>query len=298
MPSEDIFVLTNKENSSKVLEQIGELDKDFSQKNILTEPMSLNTAPAIALAVKHLVEKEKVDSDEPLIFLPSDHYIGQKEIYLELVKKALSEVGDHIGTIGIVPKSPETSYGYIKKGEKSGDYFNVSEFKEKPSKEVAEKYLDSGEYLWNAGMYLFNAQTFSQELESHAPDIFKIFNQDWEKFIQDFSQVPSISIDFAISEKTNKAIVFAGDFGWSDIGSFDSLAEVLGEDGMKDQKYVGIDSKNIFVHSTSGKLVTTVGVDDLIIIENGDSILIQKKGRGEDVKKLVDKLKENNFPEL
>jgi mannose-1-phosphate guanylyltransferase/mannose-6-phosphate isomerase len=147
-------------------------------------------------------------------------------------------------------------------------------------------------------MYLFNAKTFVQELEKHAPKIYKFFIKKWDISIKEFSRMPSISIDFAISEKTDKAIVFSGDFDWSDIGSFDSLAEMLEKNGQKNHKHVGVDSKNIFVHSSSDKLVTTIGVDDLVIVENNDSILIQKRGKGEDVKKLVEHLKKNNFREV
>jgi mannose-1-phosphate guanylyltransferase/mannose-6-phosphate isomerase len=298
MPSKNIFVLTNEDNYFNALNQIGEVDNKFSKKNIIVEPASLNTAPAIAYAVKHLMEREKINHDEPLVFLPSDHFIGNKKNFLKIIRKALLKVGNHIGTIGLVPKSPETSYGYIKKGEKVGDYFKVSEFKEKPDKKTAEKYLASEKYLWNAGIYLFNAKTFVQELEKHAPEIYKFFIKKWDISIKEFSLMPSISIDFAISEKTDKAIVFSGDFDWSDIGSFDSLAEMLEKNGQKNHKHVGVDSKNIFVHSSSDKLVTTIGVDDLVIVENNDSILIQKRGKGEDVKKLVEHLKKNNFREV
>lgn len=298
MPAENIFFVTNQENHFNVFNQIKEVEPNFPEKNILAEPASLNTAPAMALAVKYLLEKEKVSPDEPIIFLPSDHYIEKKEVYLGLVKKALANVGKHIGTIGMTPTKPETGYGYIRKGTALGGLNLVLEFKEKPSQEVAKRYLASGEYVWNAGMYLFSARTFVSELNKYAPEIYQVFSQTYDAFLTNFQKLPSASFDVAISEKSQNLVVFEGDFGWNDIGSFDSLAETMSEKNMANGRQIQIDSKNVFVHSESGRLVATLGVEDLIIVENNDSILIQKRGRSEDVKKIVEVLKEKEFKEL
>ena len=298
MPNENIFFVTNKDNFFNVLNQIREIDKNFSEKQIIVEPAGLNTAPAIALSVKYLLEIIKIDQNDPIIFLPSDHYIENKKEYLNIVKKALAEVDNKIGTIGIKPLSPETGYGYIRKGDILNSYSRVLEFKEKPDKVTANLYLQSGQYVWNAGMYIFNAKTFVSELKKYEPTIYNLLVKDFETFIQDFNTLPSVSIDFAISEKSDNVVVIEGDFGWSDIGSFDSLAELSIKNGKKKEKYISHDSNNIFTHSQTNKLITTIGVDDLIIIENNDSILVQKKGRGEDVKKIVEKLKEENAQEL
>lgn len=295
MPKEHIFFITNKENFFNVYNQVKEIDPDYDKEQIIVEPKGMNTAPAIALSVKYLVEKFKADSKAPIIFLPSDHYIKDKERYLKLVKMAMLEVGTYIGTIGITPTSPHTGFGYMKKGKKKGNYFKVEEFKEKPSRETAEKYVKSGQYVWNGGMYIFSANTFMKELSQHSPEIHKLAKEKLDKFLADFEKLPSISIDYAISEKSDNVITFEDEFGWSDIGSFECLADITNGENCK---HVGIDSKNVYVHSESGRLVATVGVEDLIVVETRDSILIHKKGRGEDVKQVVDLLKENGLQEV
>lgn len=297
MPAENIILAANKENFYNVYNQIRDICADFDKSQILTEPASLNTAPAAALAVKYLLEKKEIGLDKPIIMLPSDHYIKDQAGYLSLVKSAMAEVGDHIGTIGIIPDKPETGFGYIKKGERLNGCFAVLEFKEKPDRETAIDYIASGRYLWNSGMYIFNIRTFANELKICSPEIYSIFSKDYSAFMSEFAKMPSVSIDVAISEKSDKVVVFEGSFGWSDIGSFDSLAEIAKSREIK-PRYIGIDSENIFVHSSNNRLVATSGVKDLIIIENNDSILVQKKGESEEVRKVVDYLKENKIKEL
>ncbi len=295
MPLKNIFFITNQNNFFNVLNQIKELEKNFSPKQILIEPKSLNTAPAITYAVKYLVDQEGLAPEEPIIFLPSDHYIGKKDIYLSLLKDACKEVKQFIGTIGITPTRPETGYGYIRKGQKHKNYFYVLEFKEKPSREVAQFYLETGEYVWNSGMYIFSPQTLAYELYKHAPNIYKHLTYDFEEFVEKFKDLPSISIDVAISEKSKNVIVFEGNFAWSDIGSFDSLAEIASP---QKSRHLNINSENVFIHSTKNRLIVTLGVKDLNIIESNDSILIHKKGLSEEVRKVVDILKKYQYREL
>jgi len=297
MPKENIFFVTNKDNFFNVFNQIREVEKGFSKDNIIIEPKSLNTAPAISLAIKYLKDNIGVPEDKPILVLPSDHYIKDKEAFLDILKNTAEKIKEKIGIIGITPKKAETGYGYIKRANEGDGYFEVEAFKEKPDKETAEKYLASGEYLWNSGMYLFNARTFEKELREHSPEIAKYFEKSFEEFLEEFENMPSLSIDCAISERSNNMIVFEGDFGWSDIGSFDSLADAL-SGAENDKKYLSVNSNNIFSHSTSGYLIAASGVDDLIIIENNDSILVQKKGESEDVKKITEILKENNYDEI
>jgi len=297
MPAENIFFITNQKNFFNVFNQIKEIEKTFSKEQILVEPDSRNTMPAITYALKHLIEKVKIKPDAPVVILPSDHYIGKKEVYLDLIKLACAEVGTYIGTIGVTPTKPETGYGYIRKdsGEKIGSHFRVVEFVEKPNKQTAEEYIKSGQYVWNGGMYIFTPRTFVHEMKECAPVFYSLMSQDFDSFVSQFKNLPEESIDVAISEKSNNVIVFEGEFGWNDIGSFDNLAEITSKGGANQ---LNIDSKNIFVHSTSGRLVTTLGVDNLNIIESSDSILIQKRGSGQDVKKIVNYLKENQCKEL
>ncbi len=298
MPAKNIYLVTNYEGYFNVFNQIKEIYPEIRKEQILVEPISLNTAPAIALAFKYLVEKEGVEKNSPIIILPSDHYIGKIDSYEKVVKNALDGVEDNIGTIGISPTSPETGYGYIRKGEKKGLCFKALEFKEKPDLETAKKYLETGEYVWNSGMYIFNEKTFAEELKQHAPDLYAAYKMEYSEFIKEFNNLDSVAIDVAISEKSQNVVVFEGDFGWSDIGSFDALADVVKEKGLEQKRHILIDSKNVFMHSSSNKLITVLGADDLVVVENNDSILVQKKGKSEDVKKAVNYLKENQYKEL
>ncbi len=300
VPKENIILVTNKSTFFSVFNQIKEIYPEFSEEQILAEKANRNTAPAIAYAFKYLVEKRKADKNDSVIILPADHYIGKRNRYLQVVRRAMKNTGNNVGTIGIVPTSPETGYGYIKRknGRKnSKGYYQVEEFKEKPNKKTAEKYLRSGNYLWNSGMYILNFQTFAQEVEKYAPGIFKFFKRKLPEFLENFSRMPSVSIDYAISEKSDKVVVFEGDFGWNDIGSFDSLAEISDKDD-KNPRHLKINSDNVFIHSATNKLIATMNVKDLIVVENNDSILIQKRGRSEEVKEIVEYLKKNNYKEI
>lgn len=296
MSSDNIFFVTNQENYFNVLNQVREIEKDFEREQILIEPKSLNTAPAITYAVKYLAERKKIGGQSPIIFLPSDHYIKDEEEYSRIVKFALQNVYNHIGTIGITPTKPETGFGYIKKGAFINKFNYVEKFVEKPDEKTALEYVSSGQYVWNSGMYIFNAQTFANELQKYSPEIYELLAQDMEIFLENFQTLPSISIDYAISEKSDNVITFEGEFGWSDIGSFDALAEIL--ENRSNTNHISLNSENVFAHSESKKLVITSGINDLIVVENQDSILIQKKGESQNVKKIVDFLQVNKLKEL
>ena len=295
MPVENIFFVSNgEEPTKKVAEQIREIEKDFDASRVLIEPAKKNTAPAIVLAMKALDEKFGVGKNSPIIILPSDHYIGNKDAYLRIVKQALAQTGKNIGTIGITPTKPETGYGYIKKGRRFGEYFEALEFREKPDIETAKRYIEDGSYAWNSGMYIFSTDTFLREIKKHAPEIASFMEKDWDNFLKDFESMPSISIDYAISEKSDKVVVFEGEFGWSDIGSFDSLAEILSKDGKTSNKHIKIGSEDVFIHSTGGKTIAVVGVNNLIVVEDGDSILITEKGKSEGVRDIVKHLEKSD----
>lgn len=299
VPEENIYFVTNEENYYNVLNQIKEVFQDFQESRVIREPKSLNTMPAITLAVKYLQDKIKIKETDPIIEVHSDHYIGDKETYVKIAKNALSKVGDNLGAIGIIPTMAHTGLGYIKKGEKIDDYFKVEAFKEKPDQKTAQEFVESGQYLWNAGMYLFSAKTFSEEMEKYASEIYTAFSKSYEDFFADFSNLPGVAIDVALSEKSQRMLAFEGEFGWSDIGSFDVLAEILSKKKDSNSKHISIDSKNVFVHSAGNGLIVTSGVEDIIVIENNDSILVQKMGKSNDgVKKVVEFLKEKNYPEL
>jgi mannose-1-phosphate guanylyltransferase/mannose-6-phosphate isomerase len=297
MPMERIFFMTNQEGYAHVLEQIHEIDHDFEASQVIIEPKSLNTAPAMACAVKYLSDVRGVGSDEKILFLPSDHFIGNVEGHLAVLKEAFNTLGDHIGTIGIHAATPETGYGYIKKGEPRNGSFPVLEFCEKPAKTVAEEYIRSGDYVWNSGMYMMSIGTFQRETKAHAPAIATPLAAPWGAFVEHFDELPSISFDYAVSEKSNQVVVYEGDFGWSDIGSFDSLAEISGGT-LPGMRHIGIDSERVFVHSANDRLIATIGVEDIAIVETGDCILVYRRGRAEEVKKIVEKLKASGAKEV
>jgi mannose-1-phosphate guanylyltransferase/mannose-6-phosphate isomerase len=293
-----IFFMTNQEGYPNVLEQIHAIDRDYDACQVIIEPKSLNTAPAMACAVKYLLSERHIDSGEPVLFLPSDHYIGNVEGYLAVLRTAFASVGDAIATIGIRAVAPETGYGYIRKGESHAEgYFHVAQFCEKPVREIAESYVQSGEYVWNSGMYLMRLGTFLRETAAHAQPIAEHLAGTWTAFVEGFGALPNISFDYAVSEKSDRVIVFEGDFGWSDIGSFDSLAEIA-EGAPTESRHVGIDSKNVFVHSANDRLIATIGLEDIAIVETADSILVYRRGRAEDVKKIVERLKESGAREI
>jgi mannose-1-phosphate guanylyltransferase/mannose-6-phosphate isomerase len=297
MPMEQIYFVTNQDGFSTVLEQIHEIDATFEAHQVIIEPKSLNTAPAIACAVKYLQSEKGVGADEKILFLPADHYIGNVESFLAVLKTAFETVGDNIGTIGIRALTPETGYGYIKIGTSEDSYARVVQFCEKPSKALAAGYVASGEYVWNSGMYLMSIGSFVRELNQHAPLIAGKMAGSWGSFIEDFHILPSISFDYAVSEKSSTVVVYEGDFGWSDIGSFDSLAEISGGTHAE-TRHIGIDSENIFVHSAGDRLVATIGVENIAIIETPDSILVCRRGRTEDVKAIVETLKASGAREV
>lgn len=298
MPASQIYFITTSTNYFNVSDQIKEIFPELRQEQIITEPAALNTAPAIALTMKYLVEKENIAKNDPIIFLPSDHNISKIDVFVKLVVTAMHKVADNIGTIGITPTAPETGYGYIKKGKLNNGRYQVLQFKEKPDRKTAEEYITTGQYVWNSGMYIFNEKTFAEELEKYTPEIFVEYAKGYEELEQNFKNLPSVSIDYAISEKSDRVIVFEGAFGWSDIGSFDALVEIMQEKDLQQKNHVFINSKNIFAHSATNKLIATADIEDLIIIENDDCILVQKKGKSENVKEIVTYLKENNYKEV
>lgn len=298
MPAKKIFFVLSENNFFNVYNQIKEIDGSFKKRQVLIEPAKINTAPAIAFAMKHLNDIAGAGEDEPIAILPADHHIENKKEFLKIIKKAIKNVGDNIGTIGITPTKPETGYGYIKKGDAIKDSHRVDEFKEKPDKKTAQKYLDSGKYVWNSGMYIFNYKTFKNETEKYVPKMFKAIDEEMSVFLKSFKNLPAESIDYAISEKSDKVIVFEGDFGWSDIGSFDGLADVLLKKDDKNPKHIKINSENVFIHSETDKLIATMDVNNLIVVENNDSILIQKRGESENVREVVKFLKDKNLKEI
>ena len=297
MPSDNIVSITNTKHSSNVRMQLSEI---YETPVILSEPTAKNTAPAIVLATKFIMQKS--NSDPVIIVVPSDHLIKDNDKFLSTVKKGekLAEQG-YIVTFGIKPDYPETGYGYINTSEKTGDGLKVKKFVEKPDLETAEKYLREGNYFWNSGIFMFKASTLLDETIKHAPDIAKIseefdFSKSNEIPFINFDKMPGISIDYAIMEKSDKIALVKLESDWNDLGSWKSIYDVSHKDE-NGNVFIGHvldkDSKNSFVYASS-KLVATIGLEDTVIVETEDAILACKKDQTQNVKHIYDTLKKQN----
>ncbi|MCG9597812.1 mannose-1-phosphate guanylyltransferase/mannose-6-phosphate isomerase [Vibrio sp. Isolate25] len=276
----------------------------FEHGGIILEPVGRNTAPAIALAALRSTIGSKEDAT--LLVLAADHLIENEGAFLKSVEAALPLASsDKLVTFGIVPTKPETGYGYIKSGSSNynGSAFEVNEFVEKPDIETAKRYLASGEYFWNSGMFMFKANRYLEELEKHAPDILAVCKRAIEspsldqEFIRVdkaiFEMCPDDSIDYAVMEKTDSAMVVPMEAGWSDVGSFSALWEISCKDShnnVLNGDVITVDSRNNYIRAEN-KLVASVGVDNLVIVETKDALLVADKDKVQDVKAVVEELK-------
>ncbi|SUJ08256.1 Mannose-1-phosphate guanylyltransferase 1 [Shewanella putrefaciens] len=275
----------------------------FEHGGIILEPVGRNTAPAIALAALQAVNNA-IEGEEPiLLVLAADHIIKNASAFQESVQNALpfAQSGQLV-TFGIVPTVPETGYGYIKSGTQNGNAFSVSEFVEKPNLVTAEGYLADGGYYWNSGMFLFKASRYLEELGKFAPKMLDVCkraiavpSKDQEFVRVDkaiFETCPNDSVDYAVMEKSDDVVVVPMDAGWSDVGSFSALWDVSAKDENRNAikgDVITVDSTNNYIYAES-KLVSTVGVDNLVIIETKDAILVARKDKVQDVKSIVNQL--------
>lgn len=289
------ITICNEEHRFFVAEQLREIDKLGS---IILEPVGRNTAPAIALAAL------TVKDDPLLLVLAADHVIQDEAAFNAAVVRAipLAETGKLV-TFGIVPSEPDTGYGYIKRGNDFGEGFTVDEFAEKPSLEVAQGYISSGEYYWNSGMFLFRASSYIEELNKFRPDILeqcKASVMDVKADLdflrinkETFESCPAESIDYAVMEKTSQAVVVSMDAGWSDIGSWSSLWDISEKDGDGNSTHGDVilhNTHNSYV-KTDERLVAAIGVNDLVIVSTKDALMVAHKDSVQDVKIITANLK-------
>ena len=288
------FIVSNSEQYFLALDQLEELRKENNK--YLLEPIGRNTAPAIALACMAL------QYDELVLVTPSDHLIKDEKEYEKVLKKAKEFANDNkLVTFGITPTFAETGFGYIE----GINNYDVKAFHEKPNFETASSYLEAGNYYWNSGIFCFKAGIFLNELEKYSPEIYNqsmnAFNNASKDEIirikhEDMIAIPEDSIDYAVMEKSDIVKVIPSNISWSDVGSFDALFEELPKNkngNTKNDKHISIDSKNNLVYGQD-RIISTVDVEDLIIIDTGDALLVSKKGSSQKVKKVVEKLKEIN----
>lgn len=275
----------------------------------IIEPVGRNTAPAVAVAAH---EAMRQGADPLLLILPSDHVITDEAAFSRAVAVATGQALEgHLVTFGITPDRPETGYGYISLGETlTPSVHRVAEFKEKPDAETAARYLASGSHLWNSGMFLFKASVFLSELRMWASDIADSVRDAWSTASRDnhriilppaeFAAVRGESIDYAVMEQTTNAVVVPTNPGWSDIGSWASLWEMTDKDdhgNVLKGDVMAVDVHGSYIAAET-RLVTVVGVDDVIVVETADAVLVVPKDRAQDVKQIVDQLQANHRPEL
>ena len=300
-----VMLICNEEHRFIAAEQVRQLGVEHD--GIFLEPVGRNTAPAIAIAAFKALES---GVDPLLLVLAADHVIDDKNAFQQSVNQAstLAEQGKLV-TFGIVGNKPETGYGYIKRGEQYQAGFVVDRFVEKPNEATAQDYIKSGNYYWNSGMFLFKASRYLEELNAFRPDIYdacekamQLQNNDMDFVRVDkaaFELCPDESIDYAVMEQTNDAVVVPMDAGWSDVGGFSALWEVSAQDE-NGNAFKGdvkaVDTKNTLVFGED-KLVATVGVEGLVIVNTKDAILVAHKDKSQQVKAIVQQLKDEQRSE-
>jgi len=300
-PAEHIFVVTNEVYRDLIKEQIPEL----SDNQIVCEPSRNNTGPCVAYTAFKLAA---LDPEAKFVIAPSDHIVLKEPAFLEKVEQALDFAGQHdaLVTLGIQPSRPDTGYGYIQFGEEvTPDIRKVLRFTEKPNFETARQFLDSGDYLWNAGIFIWSVRSILNAYENLSPDIFQIleagtglYNTENEAdFIKKhYPTTPNISVDFAIMEKALNVYTLPAEFGWSDLGTWSSLHAECPKDEydnvLQGAHIVALDTDNCLVHAPAGKLVVLKDLSDYIVVDEGDVLLIYPKSKEQEIKQVTGLIKE------
>lgn len=279
---------------------------EVPRAQILVEPVPRNTAPCVAWATGVLLQR---DPEAVIAVLPSDHFIGNEPAFLSSVEAALEIAKqDYLVTIGIVPTRPETGYGYIEVGEKVSPHaYRVARFVEKPERARAEAFLADGRHLWNAGMFFFRARAMAQAVERYMPDLHRglleiedaaVRGKGGDVLARVFPTLPSVSIDHGVMEKADRIAVVPGDFGWNDIGSWESAWELAAKDGANNalpESAITVDARGNYVsdRTTRGskRVYALVGVSNLVLVETDDAVLLIPRERAQDVREVVEQLK-------
>ncbi len=289
---QEVVVATNGQYFPLVKMQLEKMDNE-NKADILLEPVRRNTAPAIALAVKYLQECKGAADDSAILVMPSDHLIEPEAVFLRYIEEAEKQIKTRIVLFGIRPTRPETGYGYIQIGSKKDEmFYQVQRFVEKPDSGRAEQYLASGDYFWNAGIFAFCPKLFWEEMKLYSPEIYDLMQGDYASCLANFSRLPDISLDYALLEKTKKVAICPLPILWSDVGSWDSLYEALDKDQNQNVKFGNVlemDTKNSLIIGGK-KLISTIGLEDVLIVDTDDAIFITKKGESQKVKALVQEL--------
>jgi mannose-1-phosphate guanylyltransferase len=311
VPAQDMFVITNRLQHGLLAKQLPFIKDD----HILDEPVGRNTAPCIGLAALHI---RRIAPDGVMIVLPADHIIKNEAEFLRILDVAVTTAAESraLLTIGIQPTHPETGYGYIQVFTEQGPHnpyhdrnvLKVKTFAEKPNMQTAAQFLSSGDFLWNSGMFVWRADVILEEIRRCLPELhtelMKIDQTIGTPYYQHtvdmaYGLIRGISIDYGVMEKAEKVFCIPGDFGWSDIGSWDEVFRQSGKDSSGNTvtgKVIQKDTKNCYIYSPD-KVVATIGVEDLIIVNTDDALLICKRGESQEVKEVADYLKRKQMNE-
>jgi mannose-1-phosphate guanylyltransferase/mannose-6-phosphate isomerase len=297
----DAVYVCNEEHRFLVAEQVAEMGRKPS--TIILEPEGRNTAPALTLAALYLL---KQDPDALMVVMPADHVMTDPQAFVDTVQQGRTDAGQGaLVTFGIVADRPETGYGYIKRADAmpGSAAFTVERFVEKPDQKMAEQYIESGEYYWNSGIFLMRADRWLEEVERFAPEVLEHCRQAMDRGTQDsdffrvsqadFLSCPSDSIDYAVMEKTDSAVVLPLSAGWSDVGSWPALWDVCARDAegnVTRGDVITEDTRNAFLVAQH-RCLATVGMDDVIVVETADAVLVASKDKAQQVKAIVERLK-------
>jgi mannose-1-phosphate guanylyltransferase len=302
-PKENIYVVTNDIYTDLVKKQL----PDMGDQQILTEPVMRNTAPCIAYGSFKI---ESLNPDAAIVVAPSDHLILDEAAFVKAIEKSLEAVtkNDCLVTLGIKPSRPDTGYGYIQYTEQSlhDDFYKVKTFTEKPNLEIAKTFVQSGDFLWNAGIFVWSAKSIVKAFSSYLPDMHDIFaearpvyNTDGEKIHihKSYQQCTNISIDYGIMEKAENVYVLPSEFGWSDLGTWASIYDLADKDYVGNavipsEKVIMYDSSNCMVNVPADKLVILQGLHDYIVVESNNTLLICPRDQEQNVKKVVADVKQ------
>jgi mannose-1-phosphate guanylyltransferase len=302
---ESLFVITAAHLADGVREQLPHIP----DANILVEPQGRDTAPAVAWATLEVAKR--YGDDAVCGFFPADHYITDTVRYCDTLRAAtdLAVSQGAIATLGITPTFPSTGYGYIEQGSEAGQYsagvvanlpaYKVSRFTEKPEKETAIAFLESGRYSWNSGMFIFPAAVMIAELKRHAPAMTQALI---EKGVEAYAELEKLSIDYAVMEKTEHAYVMPANFGWDDLGDWNAIERLLKKDAANVEmcQHLGLDTQGSILYSANpDEVIVTIGLEDIVVVRDGNATLIVKKDRTQEIKEAVKALgKQDKFQHL
>jgi mannose-1-phosphate guanylyltransferase len=303
IPEQNIYIVTNTQYKELVQQQL----PGISNNNILCEPTRNNTAPCIAYAIFKLAE---IDPDGNMIVAPSDHFILHEDVFIEKIKTGLVYAEQHpvLLTLGITPTRPDTGYGYIRfDKEDINGIHKVNKFTEKPVLEKAKQFLDSGDHVWNGGIFVWSVQTALKAFETHANEVFNLFKRgigyyntsSEQAFIDsNYPLAPNISIDYAIMEKADNVYTIPADFGWSDLGTWASLYEVAQKNSTNNAvagNNIQLEgTENCIIHLPEGKLAVIRGLKEYIVVDDDNVLLIYPKQEEQEIKKVTASLKTDN----